>query len=169
MNRRRVFSAAVFAMAGLVSKLKPAWAQEKRLKERLIGTWSLVSVTATRPDGSRQQPFGTDEGILMFDENGHYSLQLCKRGRPKFASNNRMKGTPEEYQATVQGCKTLWGHYTVDEAAQALILKIEHAMFPNWEGTEQTISIQFIGDELRYVTPAAAAGGTAELIWRVAK
>ena len=140
MNRRRVLSALGIAVAGFTSKVIPALAQEKTLAERLLGTWTLVSATATRPDGSTQQPFGADEGILMFDVNGHYSLQLCKQGRAKFASNNRMTGTSEENQATTQGCNTFWGHYTVDETNHALLLKIEHAMFPNWEGTEQTIS-----------------------------
>jgi hypothetical protein len=139
MNRRNVISALGFTAAAFASRSNPASAQERTLKERLAGTWTLVSATATRPDGTKQQPFGADEGILMFDLNGHYSLQLCKQGRPKFVSNSRMKGTPEEYQATTQGCNTFWGHYTTDETAQELILKIEHAMFPNWEGTEQRI------------------------------
>lgn len=166
MNRRVAVSFGFVAL-GLVS-LGPALAQQKSLKEQLLGTWTLVSVSATRPDGTKEQPFRADEGILMFDAYGHYSIQLCTQGRAKYASNNRMKGTPEEYQATAQGCNTYWGRYSVNETDQALAIKIEHAMFPNLEGAQQTLSIKITGDELRYSSPGAA-GGTAELIWRQAK
>jgi hypothetical protein len=164
-------SAALIAAsvpAGPVSLLSPALSQEKKLKEQLLGTWTLVSITATRPDGTKEQPFGADEGILMFDANGHYSLQLCTQGRPKYASNNRVKGTPEEYQATAQGCNTFWGRYTLNETNQALTINIEHAMFPNLEGVQQTWTIKITSDELRHSSPGAA-GGTAEVIWRQAK
>jgi hypothetical protein len=49
------------------------------------------------------------------------------------------------------------------------VFKIEHAMFPNWEGTEQKRKFSISGDELTYHVPTASAGGTSELVWRRAK
>ena len=37
------------------------------------------------------------------ERNGRYILLTARSGQPKFASNNRMEGTPEEYKAVVQG------------------------------------------------------------------
>src|SRR5690349_11023982 len=66
----------------------------------LVGTWTVVSNSGVQPDGKKFQPFGANPvGLLMFDSGGRYSLQICSASRPKFASNNRMKGTPEENKA----------------------------------------------------------------------
>src|ERR1044071_7599438 len=63
----------------------------------LMGTWTVVSNETVQPDGKRTQTFGPNpQGILMFDAGGRYALQLCSSERPKFASNNRLQGTPEE-------------------------------------------------------------------------
>ena len=128
----------------------------------------MLSIVAARPDGTKESPFRAGEGILMFDGEGHYSLQLCKQGRAKYVSNNRLRGTPEEYQATAQGCNTYWGRYKLDETNGALTISIEHAMFPNLEGTEQTWPIKIVGNELRHSSPGAA-GGTADLVWQRAR
>src|SRR3954469_22001624 len=80
------------------------WAQSKaKTDDLLAGTWTLVSILATRPDGSKEQPFDRGEGTLMFDATGRFAVLLCKLDRAKFVSNNRLKGTPDEYRATAEG------------------------------------------------------------------
>ena len=71
---------------------------------------------------------------------------------------NRLQGTPEEYKAAVHGCNPHWGRYAVTSDG-AIVFKIEHAMFPNWEGMEQKRPFSISGDELRYKVPAASGGG----------
>ena len=44
---------------------------------------------------------------------------------PKFASNNRQAGTPEENKAFVQGSLAYFGTYSVDEAAKTVTVHIE--------------------------------------------
>jgi Lipocalin-like domain len=134
-------------------------------EKQLMGTWALISITATRPDGTKEQPFGPGEGIMMFDGNGNYSKQFCSLNRLKYASNNRMKGTPEEYQATAQGCNTEWGKYTVDAVKQTLTMSIENASFPNWIGIKQTRAFSITGGQFQYTGPGSA-GGTAVAIFR---
>lgn len=136
--------------------------------KELVGTWTAVSNDSTLPDGKKIQPFGSKPvGILTFDPEGRYSLQMCSADRPKFASNNRVQGTPEEYKSAVHGCNPHWGRYSVD--GSNIVFKIEHAMFPNWEGTEQKRAFMMKGDELTYKVPAASSGGTSEVVWRRAK
>jgi hypothetical protein len=48
------------------------------------------------------------------------------------------------------------------------VFKIEHAMFPNWEGVEQKRAFTIKG-ELTYKVPAASTGGTSEVVWRRVK
>ena len=76
-----------------------------------------------------------------------------------------MQGTPEENKAAVHGCNPHWGRYAVTEDG-AILFKIEHAMFANWEGTEQKRLYTIKGDELTYKVPTASAGGTAQLVWK---
>jgi hypothetical protein len=137
----------------------------------LVGTWILVSVDYISPDGKRTQQYGANpQGIAMFDSSGRYSIQVMRSGQAKFASNDRTKGTPEENQATVLNNNPHFGRYTVDEASHAIIFNIEHAMFPNWEGTVQKRSFTITGDELKYVSPLSSVGsGTAEVVWKRAK
>ena len=135
----------------------------------LVGAWTLVSDENLRSDGSRVQVMGPDpQGLVIFLADGRYSLQILRSGRPKFSSNNRMDGTPEENRAAVQGANPHWGRYSVNEADRTILFKIEHAFFPNWEGTEQKRPFTLIGDQLTWIAEAST-GGRAELVWRRAK
>ena len=164
---RNLTLASLAALIGLSFPLSEPFAQSAK---DLVGAWTPISVENTLPDGKKVQSFGANpQGLLIFDGEGRYSLQLCSAGRPKFASNNRMAGTPEENQAAVHGCNPHWGRYTVNEADRSLTFKIEHALFTNWEGTEQKRTFTIKGDELVYNVPSASAGGTSVVAWRRAK
>ena len=147
------------------------WAQGAGASaKQLVGTWELLSQSGTLPDGKKVQTFGPDpKGLLVFDAHGRYSIQICRSGRAKFASNSREKGTAEENQATVSGCNPHWGKYSVDEKDRAIVFHIEHAMYPNWEGIQQKRSFTLTGDQLKYFVSAASAGGSAEVVWKRVK
>src|SRR5512139_271251 len=164
MNQSMGGKASVLLAATLIvalTTLGPSlgWSQQSAgaSASQLVGTWIIVSNNTTFPDGKKVEPFGPNPvGLLIFDPGGRYSLQLCRPGRAKFASNNREKGTAEENQATVSGCNPHWGRYSVDEKARTIVFQIEHGMFPNWEGIEQKRSFTITGDELKYVVPASS-------------
>jgi hypothetical protein len=137
----------------------------------LVGTWTIVSIDDVRPDGSKRAIFGSSlEGVLIFDAGGRYSLQLCESDRPKFAANDRTKGTPEENQAAVKGCNPHWGRYSVSLGDKTISFKIDHALFKNWEGTEQKRSFTLVGDELTYSIPNPSENGVNPVVvWKRAK
>lgn len=167
-----VLSTATAFVGLMLFGTSQGWSQQKAgaSAKQLVGAWTVVSVNTTSPDGQKVQAFGPDpQGLLMFDTRGRYSLQICRAGRAKFASNSRGKGTAEENQAAVQGCNPHWGKYSVNEKERAIVFQIEHAMYPNWEGTEQRRPFTITGDELKYVVPAASNGGTSDLVWKRAK
>src|SRR4051812_20651977 len=102
MNRRNILSLCVMTALGLIVLPGSTLAQQKTLKEQLVGTWTFVSSTGKLPDGS--PVWGSNpRGLVIFTDNGRYSSQLLRSDRPKFASNNRLQGTSDDNKATAQG------------------------------------------------------------------
>ena len=135
-------------------------AQPKSLKEQLVGTWLHVEVNIKRPDGKTFDPWGPNgKGIFIFGPDGYFTHLRMTADRPKYASNDRTKGTPEENSAKATKTLSFYGKYAVDEVSKTLIMHIEVSSFPNWEGTDQKRPFTIVGDELRYENPATALGG----------
>lgn len=127
----------------------------------LVGTWKYVVNETTRPDGSKVDTYGRHpKGIVIFDAGGHFALFIAKPNPVKFASNNRLNGTPEEYQAAVHNAIAYYGTYKVDEAARTLTWSIEAATFPNWYGVTQSRQFSINGDKLRFTNKAGSSGGS---------
>src|SRR5207253_398218 len=136
MNRRTATILTTAILLGFVLPRGNAVAQQKSLKQQLVGTWTYVSSTTTLPNGSPL--WGTNpRGLLIFTDNGHFSWQVFRSDRPKFASNDRRQGTPDENSATIQGSLAYFGTYSVNEKDKTLISRIEGSTFPNSEGEEQ--------------------------------
>jgi len=173
MERLRAPSRTLATLAllflGLALPLGDAVGQQKTLKEQLVGAWTYVAVDIVRADGSRVPMFGPDpQGIAIFDGNGRYALMTSRSGLPKFASNNRAEGTPEENKAVVQGSISHFGKYTVNEADKTITFHIEASTFPNWNASDQKRPFAVSGDELKW-TSAASSGGVAEVVLKRAK
>src|SRR5438309_456556 len=81
---------------------------------------------------------------------GSSSNMISRPGRPRFASNDKSRGTAEENQAMAQGTNSHFGRYVVDAEKSILTFQIEHASFPNWEGTVQNRSFVLKDGALRY-------------------
>jgi hypothetical protein len=142
------------------------------LKKQIVGTWMLVSAEATNVDGSKFLPFGpTPSGMAVFDGNGHVVMLNMSSTLPKFATNNRATGTPEENKAIVTGSLGLFGTYTINETENAVAWRIEACTFPNWVGQEQKRPITLLtAEELRYINPAPTVGGPSMLfVWKRVK
>jgi hypothetical protein len=156
-------------LLGVTLPAHDAGAQQKSLKDQLVGTWTIVSSTTKRPDGSSQ--WGSNlKGLVIFTQDGHYSSHLMRADRPKFAAKNRLQGTPEENKAVVQGSIASYGTYTVDEAKKTYTLRIEGSTYPNLEGTESTRPFTISGDELKVTNPAPSVGGPAsQAVYKRAK
>ena len=133
---------------------------EAQTAQGLVGTWTLVSAEGYGPN---------PKGALMFDADGHFSSHLMKADLPKYASNSRTQGTPEENKATVQGYLGYFGTYALN--GTDLVFHIEGSSFPNWNGTEQKrTNVTITGDELKYSQATPSAGGAPiVVVWKRAK
>jgi hypothetical protein len=157
---------------GLLFGYAKAWAQPKTsaLAQQLQGTWTLVSAV-NEQDGKKTDVYGPNpRGSLILTPEGRYSLILMRASLPKFAANNRVKGTSEENQAVVQGSAAFFGRYTVEGGQeQTVILHVEGSTFPNWDGQDQKRFMTVVGDELRLTAPTTTVGGTNYLVWKRAR
>ena len=107
---------------------------------------------------------------MILTPDGRFSIIVIRANLPKFASNNRVKGTAEENQTVVQGSIAHYGSYAVaSEKERTVNLRIEGSTFPNWDGQDQKRVMTVKGDEMRVTTPTAIIGGVADIVWKRAK
>jgi hypothetical protein len=141
-----------------------AIAQQKSLKEQLVGTWTFVSSTAKLKDGS--PAWGANpKGQLSLDANGRYFGIIVRSDLAKYASNNRMQTSPAEDKATVQGAIAFFGTYTVNEADRSYTNHVDGSSYPNWNGTDMKQVVESItADELKIRNPAPSYGGPPTLL-----
>ena len=164
---RNILRVAAFAVLGLTLLPGSAVSEERSLRDQLVGTWKIVSVDNTRPDGSIKQIFGPHpKGIAVFDARGNTAIIIMRSGRPTVAANNRDLGTAEEFKATVQGTHAYFGTYSVIEPEKTLVFHVEGNTFPNQEGIDTKRLISINGDEFRWITPNPSVGGKSEAIWK---
>jgi len=171
MYQRNIVGISV--LVGLAMLPGGATAQQKSIKNQIVGAWTLLLADNIKDDGSHVPGFGPNpDGTLIFTPDGRYSLQVVRHGRPAFASKNRMAGTADENKAAVQGMISHFGTYTIDEGGKTLTFRIEASSFPNWDGTVQKRPITAITDEvLTYNNPTPTVPGYvwAEVAWKKAK
>jgi len=170
MNRRNIFSLSLITALGLALLPVTSGAQQKSLKEQVVGTWILVSNTNTAANGTKSELLGPNpKGSLIFESNGRFSQIGMRSDLPKFGSNNRATGTAEENKAVVQGSIAYFGTYSVNEADKSFTVQIEGATFPNWTGTTQNRALSISGDELTFINAAGSSGGSNEVKWKRVK
>jgi hypothetical protein len=145
------------------------------LRERLIGSWKLVSYVETPVDGSPPfYPFGeTPQGIIMYTPDGYMSAQLCRPNRAPFASGDWFEGTAAEYEAQGSTYIAYTGPFQVDEEKQSLTHTMFISLFPNWIGQTQPRIVRIEHDMLSLSTasPINSGGKTvnSSLHWKRAE
>jgi Lipocalin-like domain len=168
MSGQRIFAICTSVVVGLFVLPHVAMSQQKPIKEQIVGAWTLVSVTAERPDGSKGEPFGNNpKGIIIFTPDGYFSLLQSRADVPKLAENDRAKATPEEAKGIVSSSIAYYGTYSVNEAEKSLVVKIEGSTFSNLIGPEQKrIVTSLTSEELKFTNPRTPAGVTLQTGWK---
>lgn len=125
----------------------------------LVGTWRFISLVGRSSKGEVYYPYGENLfGRLMYDAKGHMSVLLMRPDRPKFASGDMMKGTPDEIKAAFEGFDAYCGTYEVDAEKGTVTHHVQGSKFPNWVGTDQVRFFEVSGDQLRITAPPILAG-----------
>jgi Lipocalin-like domain len=161
MDQRTMHRLAVIAAFGLSLLPGSAVAQQKSLKDQLIGTWMIVLCETVYPNGTKRPLVLGDNplGQFIFTDNGHFSFQMAAE-IPKFASGDETKTTPEENKAVVEGSIAYFGTYMVTDADKTIALHIERSSIPNLNGTNgRRIVTTISADEMNWTNPAPIRGG----------
>jgi ketosteroid isomerase-like protein len=135
----------------------------------LVGTWKLVSITIEQ-DGKKTDFYGPNpQGQVIYEASGRVSNIITRSGLPKFASDSRQLGTPEENAEVVEGSIAYFGTYTVDAAAKTITLHIETCSYPNLNGLDRKSTFNISGDELTITNPTSSIGVPDQLVWKRVK
>ena len=171
MNWRNVLSLSAVVALGLALLPNNGVAQQKTLKEQVVGTWALVSAETTNKDGSKVHSFGPNpKGMVIFEANGRYVQVNISATMPKFASGNRMTGTADENKSVVQGSIAYYGTWTLDDASKTMIQHVDATTFALQAGTDLKRPITTLtANDLVFTNPVSSAGGgsTAFIFKRV--
>jgi len=150
----------ILAVLAVALATGEASAQQKTLRERIVGTWNFVVAEVVAPDGAKSYPFGeTPKGVLIFTADGQFAQIHIASDVPKIASNNRLTGTPEEYAAIMRRSLSVFGSYSVDEQKKTVTYKIVSATYPNWQGEAQERTIDKLTADEFVNTNHNVAGG----------
>lgn len=153
-------------LAAWLSIIPNANAQQKFLKDQIVGTWSLVSYTNTAPDGSVRYLLGEKpKGTVVYDASGRYIFLFVTASRPKWRSSNRLEASNEEIKSAAMGVITQFGTWSINETDKIMTRRIEAALIPNNEGNEAKFTISLSSDdEMRILDGSAVVGGRNEVV-----
>lgn len=161
-----------FFLVTLIFTTWPALSQSK-----LVGSWQLIAANKILPDGNKVADYGSDpRGMAIFTADGHYVIEIFRSEHLKFASGDRMKGTPEEYKDAVLSASCHFGTYTVNETEVkpddleydednipfcargynihqtkgTITFHTERTVYPNWDETIGITTFTLEGDKLTW-------------------
>jgi hypothetical protein len=138
---------SLLLLAGLLTAPLLATAQTPSI----VGTWVVTGAQKLLPDGTRVSDYGPNpHGLVIFTADGYYSVQIYRAERLKFASGDKLKGTPEEYKEASLSTSVHFGRYTVDPAKSAITFHIDRSSFPNQDDTTQVRPYELKGDQLSW-------------------
>jgi hypothetical protein len=170
MKRFTAYATCIAAIWGTALMPVSVTAQQKSLKDQLVGTWVFESSTITRADGTKSDRPNL-KGMVIYTPEGRFMFINVGTDTPRIAANDRARATPEEAVAVLKTTIAYYGTYTIDEPNKTIVPKVEGSTFANLiGGPEQKRVITAISaDEMRFINPRTPAGDTLEFVWKRAK
>lgn len=152
MERREFIALVGMATAAMPARAQAGTHPPDSIAGRLIGTWSLISSTTTRPDGSIFDRWGAaPSGILMFDHGSNYAQIII--------------GSESKVFGAKVACT--FGTYSVDEPQKVLLTHIKSSSAAKLTGVTQNRTILLLTPtEFKYSNPHTMLGATAEVLWK---
>jgi hypothetical protein len=156
-------------------ELRAHAAVQPSVKDRLVGTWKLVSRESHLASGGiiPDPTLGASPmGVLIYDSAGHVAAQLSRQGRTmdifkeECAEISALKTSPNTAN-TVFGYDAYFGTYTVHEEEGYVVHHLESALWPGNMGKDIKRSFKLEGNELTitFSTTQDGKAVTRTLIW----
>jgi len=111
---------------------------ESEIRDRIVGTWKLVSTEETMKDGStRPYPMvgAEGKGFLMYQRDGYMCAELVNPSQLKWA--DVAHPTAEEKIAAADGTFAYCGRYQIDVKQKQIVHMPEVATNPGYVGSRQ--------------------------------
>jgi len=120
---------------------------ESEIRNRIVGTWKLVSTVDIMKDGTIRPTYGPHaKGFLMYQRDGYMCADLVNPDRPKWA--DRVHTTLEEKVAAADSTFAYCGRYEIDVKNRQIVHLPEVATDPGYVGSRQVRPYAFEGGRL---------------------
>jgi hypothetical protein len=141
-----------------------AAADSRPLRERLVGSWRLVSYEVRDGAGALVgHPLGTDAvGYLVYTVDGFMSVQLMRPGRTRYQAGGLGDGTDAESAEAARGYVAYAGPYHV-EGDSIVVHEPEVSLFPNWLHVPAAREVALVEPHLELTNPETLPYGGREL------
>jgi hypothetical protein len=117
----------------------------------IVGTWRMISARLF-DNGRETLPYGPrPAGMLVFTPDMHFVEVLTDPSVPRFASDQRGRGTDAENRRAMAGSIGFFGTYSVDDKGRFSGNRVEGSTFSNWVGgvrTTRELTMVVEGDRL---------------------
>jgi Lipocalin-like domain len=169
-NRVLLVGVALAALSLIGPASKTFERPDSTARERLVGTWHVVSAGTFRKDGAFEPfpEYGPNAiGYLMYDSTGHMCVSLANPVHPRWA--NPEKPTAGEKLRSYDGTFAYCGTYEVREKESRVIHLPELCSWPHYIGTDQVRNFRLAGDRLilsAEETPPDAEFRRYQIIWQ---
>ena len=134
---------------------------EQNLKDRLVGTWKMISWESQRPDGQIVNIWMGlhPTGLIIYQPNGYMAVQVMADPRPTFTQNPATSPPPfDEFRNAYFGYFAYWGTYTINDAGDGVVHNLEGSERPIEVGRKYPRSVSIDGTKLVITTPSYRVG-----------
>lgn len=146
------------------SLAQPNVFDESWVRNRIIGTWKLVSAEDTLRNGSIRQIYGPKgQGFLMYSADGFMCAVLMNPDRPKWT--NPKKPTQADKASAFDGSYGYCGRYEIDAEHNKLVHLPEVSTGPEFVATRQLRPYRFEGR--RMIFSDTVEGDSDVASWKI--
>jgi hypothetical protein len=129
VNRRQALRLVTAASTAAVASAQST----RSARERIVGLYRLAKVVRRAANGEETVANANPTGRISYDKAGRVWVLIAPAGRK--APKDPRNVTLDEYKEMNAGVMGYFGTYEVDEAAKKLIIHIEAAANPIFNGT----------------------------------
>jgi hypothetical protein len=160
MRKVATFVVAMVMSLTLTPPISAAFAQQS-LKDRIIGTWKVISWESLRPDGQIVNIWMGlhPTGLIIYQPNGYMAVQIMADPRPTFTQIPATSPPPyDEFRDAYFGYYAYWGTYTINDAGNGVVHNVQGSERPYEVGRKNQRSVSIDGTKLVITTPPYKAG-----------
>jgi Lipocalin-like domain len=117
--------------------------------------------------GPRDRTYASPMGVIIFSNDGHFSLFQSRAEIPKIAANDRAKATPEEAQSIVASSIAYYGTYSIDENTKVMLVNLAASTYANVATIpDQKRTITLLTSDELFDNPRTPNGMTLRTTWK---